>query len=236
MPDMQVSSNFVKPHFIEALGEEGLTSVEIAQALGARHDNVRRHILTLEKLDQGFTQKRGKPLDQGGRPVEVLLVPTIEAKMVVAQYRNKVGLGYLRFLIQCEAAIPILLQRLVDLEESNAFLRNENQELAGKVPKAKLPKKPSHRYVETITIHQSLFDEGGLPLMSIVTKKEKKRRDLLTPAELSAANALFSSKVYTGIKAALKNHLEDFNSKLQAELGIKFNMADTLIKTLLGNT
>lgn len=220
----------LEPAILSSIDENFRISTRwIAKTLGKQvkhvHEDVRRI------MPEFMVENEDHPRDARGYVVEYWL-PLADAIYLVSGYTGDRAKNARRLI--SDAINYFLFQKPI-LEEDNLRLRNENQELAAKVPKLKLPKKPSHRYVETITIHQSLFDEGGLPLMSIVTKREKKRRDLLTPAELSAANALFSSKVYIGIKTALKNHLEDFNSKLQSELGIKFNMADTLIKTLMGD-
>lgn len=225
-----------KPALLDFLNPDNLISSKwIAAELSKTHKNVIRDIEMLQKEDgsnlshqadsRGYIQEYFLPM-----PFAIYLLARYTGPKAVKA--RKLIYTALDYFINNAPQQDIALKLA---QESEAYWRNECQELAAKVPKLKLPKKPSHRYVETITIHQSLFDEGGLPLMSIVTKREKKRRDLLTPAELSAANALFSSKVYIGIKTALKNHLEDFNSKLQSELGIKFNMADTLIKTLMGD-
>ena len=104
----------MKPYPQEALGGEfGLTSQDIANALGARHDNVKRHMKAISALDKTFTLTGWKVSFGGGRPGEIFIVPVSESKMVVAKYANEVGTGYLRFLIECEKVATELTPQLI---------------------------------------------------------------------------------------------------------------------------
>jgi len=64
-----IASNFIKPYPQSALSSgEGLTSVDISKALGARHEEVKKNINQLSEQDQAFSAIAAKA-QTGGRPI-----------------------------------------------------------------------------------------------------------------------------------------------------------------------
>lgn len=113
MTDALTHSNFVSPHYIEELGEEGLTLHEIAQSLGIEFKEAKRvleknlsdysavEISTQQEIQEvtGFTYSR---------KVNSYVLNTEDAKFFVAGYNNDIGKAYRRYLIQCEKAVQKL--------------------------------------------------------------------------------------------------------------------------------
>jgi hypothetical protein len=119
-----VVQNFVKPQPQKALnGQEGLTSVEIAKALGAEHRDVKDSIRRISEEDQAFWVQTAK-VQTGGRPVEMFILNVQDSKMVVATYQNAIGRAYLRFLLACERIaleiVPALQAEIADLKQKLA--------------------------------------------------------------------------------------------------------------------
>lgn len=115
---LQVASTFVEPYAQPALGgQDGLTSEDIAKSLSARHDNVVAAIQDFLQIDQAFTASQEKILTKG-RPKILWVLPTFEAKMLVAQYKSKAGIAYVRFLLACERivleAVPKLQEKIAE--------------------------------------------------------------------------------------------------------------------------
>jgi hypothetical protein len=147
MSDIQVSgSAFNRPHFIEELGREGLTSQEIADSLGME----KRHLHTLiQRLQQSedLVEVRQTTVSVNGiNKAMIYLLSTDDAKFLVTQSSTAAGRGYCRFLIECERkalAAPALpanyldaLKALVASEETRQALALANQSLAIKVREA----------------------------------------------------------------------------------------------------
>lgn len=105
------NDSFVKPHFIEELGDDGLTAEEIATSLGARPDKVR------EKLRSGISPtlkslnlliRRMKNIN--GLEYDEFFLSTAAAKFFVARYDNVIGDGYLEYLIRLDMAVERCLR------------------------------------------------------------------------------------------------------------------------------
>jgi phage anti-repressor protein len=100
-------STFVTPHYLQELGEEGLTLHEVAASLGIEFKEAKR---ALEKNISDYTAVEfatsvaSGPI-RGNVEVTSYALSTDDAKFFVASYRNEVGKAYLRFLIQCEKAL-----------------------------------------------------------------------------------------------------------------------------------
>jgi phage anti-repressor protein len=100
-------STFVTPHYIQELGEEGLTLHDVAKSLGIEFKNAK---VALEKNINDYTAVEisttvaSGPI-RGNVEVTSYALSTDDAKFFVASYRNEIGKAYLRFLIQCEKAV-----------------------------------------------------------------------------------------------------------------------------------
>jgi phage anti-repressor protein len=93
-------SSFVQPHFIQELGEEGLTLKEISTSLGIDH-NVAK--VSLEKnINNYVNRQKFCFFNSNGLEVTSYHLSTEDAKLFVASYNNEAGWGYRKFLIQCE--------------------------------------------------------------------------------------------------------------------------------------
>lgn len=90
----------IKPYYIDEIDCEGLSNHDIAQCLGASVGHVNRKIKTILSIIPELSPI-GIPATRKGSAAKIYL-PTHTAKIVVAKYDNKIGLGYLRFLLMCE--------------------------------------------------------------------------------------------------------------------------------------
>lgn len=126
MSNITVSNSFVKPHFIEELGEEGLYAHEIAKALGGELKRVHEK-LKRGKWHSGVVQEWRVVVytssnDSNGLPIESYALNTAAAKAFVARWESNIGDAYLNFLFHCEAEIPQLKERVKWLEGDVAAL------------------------------------------------------------------------------------------------------------------
>lgn len=120
MNEALAHSNFIAPHYIEELGEEGLTLHEIAQSLGIQFKHAKEaleknlsdynavEISTQQEIQEvtGFTY---------ARKVNSYALTTEDAKFFVAGYNNAIGKAYRRYLIQCEKAVHRLAQQVREM-------------------------------------------------------------------------------------------------------------------------
>ena len=115
--------SFIQPHFIDILGEDGLTAGEIAQSL----DIPREHVV--QKLNRGWSAKASKAVKSfnitiamknniNGLDVEEFHLNTRAAKAFVAQYQNDMGFKYLDFLFDCEQAATEILPKIIAENEA----------------------------------------------------------------------------------------------------------------------
>ena len=124
MNQITVSDNKIKPYFIEALGCEGLSSMDIARSLNLNHKVVlqRFHRKHFKKLcnDVGFIlASRCAEVKTRGRPSKIYLLETNAAKAFVATHGSLEGHKYLQFLIACEQVVLEELPKL--LEQIKAY-------------------------------------------------------------------------------------------------------------------
>jgi|LakMenE01Jun11ns_1017448.scaffolds.fasta_scaffold9958691_18 hypothetical protein len=90
----------IKPYYIDEIGCDGLSNHDIAQCLGASVGHINRKIKTILSIIPELSPI-GIPTTRKGSTAKIYL-PTHTAKLIVAKYDNKIGLGYLRFLLMCE--------------------------------------------------------------------------------------------------------------------------------------
>lgn len=113
MTEITSGSEFIKPYFIEELGEEGLCATDIAKSLGIEAARVRRKL-----EDRGFVERikaQGFQALPIGRVNEInklsyteYLLDTAAAKFFVGKYESDLGDSYLAFLIRLEKGIDEL--------------------------------------------------------------------------------------------------------------------------------
>lgn len=100
------NDSFVKPHFIEELGDDGLTAEEVAVSLNTRVNEVRRKL----RDDKNETLKSLKLVistlkNINGVEYEEFFLSTAAAKFFVARYESDIGDGYLEYLIRLDMAV-----------------------------------------------------------------------------------------------------------------------------------
>jgi phage anti-repressor protein len=120
MTEALIQRNFIAPHYITELGEEGLTLHEIAQSLGiqlkhakeALEKNLNDYSAVEISTQQEIREVTGHSYN---RKVNSYVLTTEDAKFFVAGYNNDIGKSYRRYLIQCEKAVHKLAQRVREL-------------------------------------------------------------------------------------------------------------------------
>lgn len=149
-------TTFQQPHPMEELGGNlGLTSDEIALSLGVRHEDVKLHARSISKSDPTFAAIPKKVPGTGGRPREIFLLNVDDAKLLVGTYRNKIGLGYARFLINLERATPALVAQIREMERQIADLEAQiNRKVRT------LPHTPTIPVTTNVTRYDSMHGDG----------------------------------------------------------------------------
>lgn len=142
MQKISTQTSFVKPHYNEEAGFEGLWDHEIAKSLSVSVEKVReklrRNKKILSKHNFHVFTSVTKKIGLGRRPLEYFLEVDV-AKYFVCTWKSNKGVGYFRFLIDCERVAteltPKLFARIEELETENKKL-NASQP----VPQLRKPK------------------------------------------------------------------------------------------------
>lgn len=123
------TTNYIEPYPKKALGGElGLTSIDIARALGVRHDYVYDKI----RRNQSFYNSGGlwriayfTHILENNRKSKAFQVSTIVAKYVVATWKNDMGRSYFDYLEKCENFVQKEVPKLQALIETltNKFVK-----------------------------------------------------------------------------------------------------------------
>lgn len=182
-------------------GELGLTSEDVAAALGAQHQHVTARIVAISEMIPGFHATARKVMT-GGRPKIVYTLPVDEAKIIVAKYDNEKGMGYLRFLIQCERVAtkltPELVAKVADLEAQLVSMRARLETTAR--PRA-LPPPKTALVTELVTRHESLMGDGEVLQRHMV----RVQRAGLTELDLLKARRVNLILQSDGVATAIRN-------------------------------
>lgn len=207
-----VASHFQEPKPLNALnGALGLTSEQIALALGVRHDNVVRAVREYIALDPAFPHSEEK-LMTGGRPKTLLSIPALEARVIVAQYRSKAGVAYVRYLIEFEKRArelePELRAAFSALEEEVATLRTRLE--ATSRPRA-LPPARTQMVTEVLTHHDSLMGDGPVIERHMV----RVERASLSPLEVKKAKRVMLVLQAEGIAKAIRKLSDEIDFQEQ---------------------
>lgn len=132
-----IKTGFVKPYPQKALNNTlGLTSKDIASVIGVTHRHLlqdlrqRQYVKRLE--DAGFLLAEISINSKGrGRKGKMFVLDSDASKAVVAQSRTDSGVGYLRYLIECERLwendVPRLLREVEDLRRKVQALERPRQ-------------------------------------------------------------------------------------------------------------
>lgn len=128
MKKLTSKTTFVKPHYNEEAGFEGLWDHEIAKSLSVQVI----HVITKLKRNWSFLSQNGIfpyekiKQNQDGASRKAFFVPTQVAKYFVSSWKNNMGWSYWMFLLDCERVAteltPKLLARIAELESENKKL------------------------------------------------------------------------------------------------------------------
>lgn len=205
-----VASKFTAPYPQPAMdGDLGLTSSDLAHALGVQHKNVLEKIRRVSE----FLQAQGFDIVEaavgtatGKQPVFVFDVDT--AKYITATWRNELGVSYFRYLLTCErmfeSKVPQLMATLTEAHQRVADLET-------KVDRLMAPKHrriPGKGVVSVIVRTLHVVDMFGEIHDEI--RREKKVYSELSPSEQRAYKIQHRSAVMKAI-ATLQD--EDLNPK-----------------------
>jgi len=129
------SKGFIKPYYIEELGDLGLTSIDIAECLSSQHAHVLQKLrrICLKQHEQWeslnwrihayaieLPNHRGKP---GRKPSRCYALNVRASKAFLAKWDNDLGRSYLNFLFTCEEAAPKLIEEIASLRQERARLQ-----------------------------------------------------------------------------------------------------------------
>lgn len=113
MTEALIHSNFVRPYFIEELGEEGLTAADIAKSLGVEPNDIRKKLEKrgfIERIkSQGFQARTTVVANKvNGLEYTEYVLDVAAAKFFVGKYDSPAGDAYLAFLIRLERKVDEL--------------------------------------------------------------------------------------------------------------------------------
>lgn len=212
MSQITASDNKIKPYFIEALGCEGLSIVDIAQSLKTD----RKHILQRMRRPSfqnllrcnnylvitsttNLASSEVKVIKHG-RPEKLCYLETRAAKALVATYASKEGYRYLDFLFACE---QVVLEELPKLLEQIKAYKARIAQLETPVKQKALP--GSRKDMLPVPVYgEDMF--GGV----FVQKWELAHRDSMTEIAQLKSKLRHAMKVITG----LTKGTEDLNERI----------------------
>jgi predicted transcriptional regulator len=186
-----IATNFIEPHLIEEVGQVGLTSSDIAIALGIDERDVIKKI----KRNTWTNNNKWKPklYTVNNNIKSGTYVPqkrgtryffTIQGgKAFVAKHNNNVGDAYLQFLFDCE---EVALKKVPEMQS----LINQ---LLAKINKTKIETKKALIVTTKTIIRKGLFE----PIIEIL--KETRPIDSLTLAERQQWEFEHRSKIAEGM-------------------------------------
>ena len=156
-----LATNFIEPYFVKEVGQIGLMSKDIAQALGVPLKKINEKI----RREKWTNIKQWHPAPYGAH----YFFSTQAAKAFVARYSNEVGDAYLKFLFDCEEVALNKVPKLLSvIEQLKKFVETK-----------KVDTKKGLVVTKKIIITRGLFE----PLVEII--KEKCKLDDLSIAERS---------------------------------------------------
>lgn len=135
--NLPAESSFVQPYFIEELGDFGVSTLDIAKALNAKHfDVTRKYMRQKEFYDTlGSAPYVVNLKDVQGKSVKGWYFSVTLAKYIVASWKNERGAGYFMFLMECERVATEMVPLLI---EENRLLKEEiGRQKLKKLKKAK---------------------------------------------------------------------------------------------------
>jgi phage regulator Rha-like protein len=166
------SVSFVKPHFLEELGCDGLTSQEIADSIGMRHDNLCTLLDRLIKSnDINITESQCVEIIEknaiGGTVRRCCYFLGVDdSKFLVTQSSTAAGRAYCRYLVNCEKALVTLfeemspeLRYLIKIEHAQKQQQKQLTQLESTLKKTGLSVMDSTLSAPQIEALENLFSE-----------------------------------------------------------------------------
>jgi hypothetical protein len=192
----EISANtYVKPYSRPELdGAVGLTSREVAAAIGAQHQHVNEKIRRNRRLlaAQGFRIVDSVVNATGARAF-TFVVDVATAKYLAATWKNFAGLSYFRYLLECERVNETVVPRLVD---EVARLRADVAALTA--PKVRrLPGRSIVAFIKKVITERDMF---GDEQRRVVT--ERKAYAALTDEERRRYKTEHRARVMRGLADA----------------------------------
>lgn len=198
-------TRFVKPHFIEELGEEGLTLHEVAQSLQIQFKHAKE---ALEKNINDYSLVEisayvDKGPIRGTVEVSSYALTTDDAKFFVAKYNNEIGKSYLRYLLQCEKAVEAIARQAM----IPTTPRTEAEEIIGVWSRVgAILEAPKHLVqIEAVKEAKRVAGVDFSPLLKIAPAQDDIREEevMLEPTELAERLSLRSgTEVNKRLKAS----------------------------------
>lgn len=213
-----VEDNFVTPHFIAELGEEGLTLHEIAKSLGKEPRHVKE---VFERLQvAGFIEGAQACTfnNINGVAVSTQALVTEEAKLLVTQSNTKEGILYCKFLIKCEKKLKeIVIDPMAIFEgmkpEALDFF---SKQMAEKAEVIRVLVK-----TKEIQQHQEKALTTSMQRNGVLTKENKKLKeelkDWVNPTEVGVALAVSAREANKRLCAAGLQHKKGIEWELTEE-------------------
>ena len=188
------TQEFIAPHFIPELGEEGLTAHEIARALGVPvehvHQRLKRSFLAdIEEVQEWRYITNVMTVSSGTyaeREITSYALNTRAAKAFVATYRSKSGRGYLNFLFNCE---DVVLNKLPEIERQLETMRTQ---LTMRAPKRE-------RRIQVLSTLPTLPGFAEVPFHKLVPRSQANE------TERVVAKLAHTNKVMAGLEKRKEN-------------------------------
>lgn len=190
------------PRPLEQLGgNEGLLLSDIAEAIGAKHAELR------QKMERSFvavcnhlklqTVAFATHHPRSGRPFQTYAMDTAAAKAFLAKWDSPKGWDYLGYLLKCETVVEQKVPKLLDA------LKSENERLAGLLAQATKPKITRRKGEMRIKVWEIVRTKSpifGLVHEDLVQVSRPYRE--LTDSEKSVWQARHRQSVMTGLSKA----------------------------------
>ena len=191
MNTLAPTDRYVKPYYIGELGCEGLSSIDIAKAVGVELKVINQKIERPAFRDMLANNRyvlvtTVTKSETRGRPGKLFQLETKAAKALVATYESPTGYSYLDFLFNCEAVVEKIAtekSKIEKLDEASRMLQivlNTCQMLT--VP-AHLAQTESVKYVKALTS----VDFSAMLQLSATQNDIKEEELCLEPTEMGMA-------------------------------------------------
>lgn len=201
---MTLKSQFVQPHHIQELGEEGLTAHEIAKSLGVPAKHV------LEKLRRGDWVSHNLPIfkqavytakNENNRLVKTFALNKAAAKLFVARWVGTIGDSYSAFLFECELVATQLLPEVVKQLERTTKELNAVKDERFKQKRGRRPRMLHTAVFNTNSLFADFDKSIGLVELRKIPESE------MTGWQKVFSRAYYCTRNYSRMKAKVDTEL-----------------------------